>query len=85
MDVADSRMAVRTGSKACGHGVPCARYTYRGHGVTWDYAGARGHGAGSPWARGRRKFRDFVAEIGDFLGKIGEILGMHGGEKIGES
>ena len=45
----------------------------------------RAHGVWGPWARGARKFRDFVAENGDFLGKIEEILGMDGGEKMGES
>ena len=44
-------------------GVLCTRYTYRGHGVTRDFAGGRGHGVGSPWARGRQKFRDFLVKI----------------------
>ena len=66
-----------TGSRAHGTGL-WAR-------VSREFSGARAYGVWGPWARGGRKFCDFVAEIGDFLGKIGEILGMDGGEKMGES
>ena len=77
MHAAVSGRAVHTGSRARGHGVPCARYTYRGHGVTRDFAGTRGHGVGSPWARGRWKFRDFLVKFDG--GKKNWGMGMQEG------